>query len=151
MRAKLAVALGMFALIAALFAAAIEYLPSTLYFPIVRVRNGAELEVTFLGTGFADIAACMNKSDELAKPLKENRAGLVLTTACIQGLDAELRKWLSRKPLDVPSIRMRNGTLIIYQARDPQLSLAVCKQSEAASLTLSADKRLTCIPAGNAR
>lgn len=145
-----AVVFGVLVMIAALSVAAIEYLPATLYFPIVKLRQGSELDVTFLGTGFADIEACTMKSDELAKPLKVSRAGII-TVACARGLDDESRKLMSRAALDVPTIRMRNGVAIVFRSREPGLSLDACLQSEAASHALSVEKRLTCIPAGKPR
>lgn len=145
-----AVVFGVLALIVALSAAAIEYLPGTLYFPIVKFRHGSELDITFLGAGFADIEACTIKSGELSKPLQESRAGIV-TTACIRGLDGESRKVLSREPLDAPSIRMQNGVVVVFQSREPRISLDACVQSEAASKAFSVEKRLICIPAGRSR
>jgi hypothetical protein len=144
------VVFAVLALIATLSGAAIEYLPATLYFPIVRLHSGGELEVTFFGTGFANIEACTIKSDELVKPLKESRAGTI-TAACIRGLDDESRKLLSRSALDAPSIRMQNGVVIVFRSREPQLSLEACKQSEVASHVFSVEKRFKCIPAGNPR
>ena len=144
------VILAVLALIAALSVAAIEYLPATLYFPVVNLHSGAGLDVTFLGTGYTNSAACTSKSDELAKPLQQSRAGTI-TAACVRGLDEESRKLLSKSALDAPSIRMQNGVLIVFRSREPQLSLEACKQSEVASLVLSVEKRLKCIPAGNPR
>ncbi|WP_220636202.1 hypothetical protein [Georgfuchsia toluolica] len=145
-----AVVFGVLALIVALSAAAIEYLPATLYFPIVRLHSGGELDVTFLGAGFANSEACATKSDELAKPLKASRAGII-TAACARGLDDESRKLLSRAALDVPTVRMQNGVVIVFQSREPRLSLAACLQSEAASRSFGVERRLKCIPAGNPR
>ncbi|MFY9327270.1 MAG: hypothetical protein WAO76_04505 [Georgfuchsia sp.] len=141
-----AIVFGVLALIAALSVAAIEYLPATLYFPIVRLHSGNELDVTFLGTGSANIEACAMKSDELARPLKASRAGII-TVACARGLDDETRKLLSRTLLDMPTIRMSNGVVIVFRSREPQLALDACLQSEAASRSFSVEKRLTCIPA----
>lgn len=145
-----AVVFGVLVLIVALSVAAIEYLPGTLYFPIVKFRHGNELDVTFLGTGFANIEACTMKSGELSKLLKESRAGTI-TAVCIRGLDDESRKVLSRTPLDAPSIRMQNGVVVVFRSREPRLSLETCVQSEAASHAFSVEKRLTCIPAGKSR
>ena len=139
-------------LTAALTAAAIEYLPETLHFPVVEYSTPESIRIALFKNGELDRASCELGVAKVAAAIRKGCPGCKVAERCVRGLDAERRKILSREPLSTPSVRMPGGRLTMtFSTSDPQLALGVCQQSELQSASLPVDQRLRCFPALAAR
>jgi len=131
-----------------LTAAAIEFLPETLYFPVVEYSTPENIRFAALKNGELDKSACEHGAGQMAQAVRKNCPACKVVESCFRGLDAERRKILSREPLEMPSARLPGGKLTMtVSAADPQLALAVCRQTEAQTASQPADQRLRCFPA----
>jgi hypothetical protein len=139
-------------LTAALTAAAIEYLPETLHFPVVEYSTPESIRIGLFKNGELDRASCELDVAKVAAAIRTNCPNCTVVERCVRGLDAERRKILSREPISTPSVRMPGGKLTMtFSTGDPQLALGVCQQSERQSASLPVDQRLRCFPALVAR
>ena len=137
-----------FGVIGLLSAAAIEFLPETLYFPVVEYSTSDNIRVVMLTHGAPDKAGCEQSAGKLAIVIRANCPNCKYAERCSRGLDEAQKKIMSREPLVVPSLRTRGGGLFLtVAAPEPQTALAVCKLMEQQSASLPVEKRLTCFPA----
>ena len=135
-------------LTAALTAAAIELLPETMYFSVIEYSAGEGIRFTLLQSGELDQSSCEQSTSQMARTVRANCPQCKVVERCVRGLDAERRKILSREPLSMPSARVPGGKLTMtFAAADPQLALALCRQTEAQTASLPGDQRLICYPA----
>ena len=135
-------------LTAALTAAAIEFLPETLYFPVIEYSTPENIQFALLKSGELDQSSCEQRSGQVAHAIRASCPFCKILERCIRGLDAERRKILSRDPLATPSIRLPGGKLTMtISAADPQTALAVCRLTEQQTASQAADQRLRCFPA----
>jgi hypothetical protein len=131
-----------------LAAAAIEFLPETLYFPVVEYSTAENIRIMLLKNGELDLSGCEQGARQVANAIRANCPACKLIERCVRGLDAERRKILSREPLSAPSVRLQSGKLTMTLAsEDPQLALGVCRQSEQQTATKPVEQRLRCYPA----
>lgn len=131
-----------------LIVAAIEFLPATLYFPVVEYSTPGNIRFVLLKNGTPDKASCRNSIGEIGAAVRASCADCTYVERCVQGLDDERRKILSREPLATPSLRTQDGRqTMTVTAADPQLALAVCRLTEQQTAARPADKRLICFPA----
>jgi hypothetical protein len=139
-------------LTAALTAATIEFLPETLYFPIVEYSTPETIQIVLFKNGELDQSTCEQGAAKVATAIRASCPTCKVAERCVRGLDAERRKILSREPLSMPSARIPGGKLTMtVSTRDPQLALSVCQQIERQSTPLQVDQRLRCFPALAAR
>ena len=138
--------------IAILTAAAIAFLPDTLYFPVVEYWASENIQVVILKNGEPDKSRCEQSVSVIVASLRGSCANCKYVERCIRGLDAERRKILSREPLSIPSMRTPSDrlTTTIF-AKDPQLALSVCRLTEEQTASQTEDKRLHCFPASAPR
>jgi hypothetical protein len=135
-------------LTAALTAAAIEFLPQTLYFPVVEYTTPEAIRIGLYKNGELEQSACAQAAAKVATAIRASCPACKVVEQCVRGLDAERRKILSREPLSMPSVRQEGGKLTMtLSTADPQLALGVCQQTERQSASLPADQRLRCSPA----
>jgi len=135
-------------LTAALMAAAIEFLPETLYFPVVEYSTPENIQIGLFKNGELDQSSCEQAAGKAAIAIRANCPACKVVDHCFRGLDAERRKTLSREPLSTPSVRMQGGKLTMtLSAGDPQLALGVCLQTERQTASQPVDQRLRCFPA----
>jgi hypothetical protein len=131
-----------------LTAAAIEFLPETLYFPVVEYSTPENIRIALLKNGELDQSSCEQGARQVANAARAGCPSCKVVERCIRGLDAARGKILARDPLTTPSARLPGGKLTMtIAAADPQLALAVCRQTEAQTASQPADKRLRCFPA----
>jgi hypothetical protein len=131
-----------------LTAAAIEFLPETLYFPVVEYSAPENIQIALLKNGELDRTSCEQGARKLADAIRASCPACKVVERCFRGLDAERRKILSQEALSTPSARQQGGKLTMTLASaDPQLALAVCRQSEQQSASQPVDQRLRCFPA----
>ena len=139
-------------LTAALTAAAIEFFPETLYFPVVEYSTPEDIRIALFRNGELEQSSCEQGASLVASAIRTSCPACKIAERCIRGLDDERRKILSREPLATPSARMPGGKLtMVVSAGDPKLALGVCQQTERQSAALPVDKRLRCFPALSAR
>lgn len=137
---------------AALTAAAIEFLPRTLYFPSVEFSTPEGIKIVFLRHAAADQRSCEQQVGRMTNALRPACANCTLRDRCLRGLDDEQRKFFSHEPVSLPSARNTAGsTAIMFSAPDPKLALVACQLSEQQSAAQPADQRLRCFPAGVSR
>ena len=135
-------------LTAALTAAAIEFLPETLYFPVVEYTTPENIQIALFKNGELDQSSCEQSAGKVVIAIRASCPTCKMVERCFRGLDAERRKVLSREPLSTPSVRMPGGELTMtLSTRDPQLALGVCQQIERQSASRRVDQRLRCFPA----
>jgi hypothetical protein len=135
-----------------LTAAAIEFLPETLYFPVVEYSTLENVRFALLKNGELDQSSCEQGVGQVAQAIRASCSNCKVAARCVRGLDAERRKILSREPLSTPSVRLPGGKLTMaISAADPQLALGVCRQTEAQTASQPPDQRLRCFPALVAR
>lgn len=140
--------LVIFGLIALLSMAAIEFLPETLYFPVVEYSAPENIHVVVLTNGEPDKSGCEQSAGKLASVIRANCPNCTYVEHCSRGLDDAQKKILSREPLVVPSLRTQGGNLhMTISAQDPQLALSVCRLAEQQTASQPAEKRLFCFPA----
>lgn len=135
-----------------LIVAAIEFLPATLYFPMVEYTTPGNIRFVMLKHGEQDESRCEKNVRAIESAVRASCADCKPVTQCVRGLDAEQRKILSREPLATPSLRTQDGRLTMtVAAADPQLALTVCRLTEEQTASRTADKRLICYPASAPR
>jgi hypothetical protein len=135
-------------LTAALTAAAIEFLPETLYFPVVEYSTPENIRNALFKNGELDQSSCEQGAAKVASAIRASCPACKVVESCLRGLDAERRKILSREPLSIPSVRMPGGKLTMtIAAEDAQMALGVCQQTESQSASLPVDQRVRCFPA----
>ena len=139
-------------LTAALTAAAIAFLPETLYFPVVEYSTPEDIRIALFKNGELDQSSCERSAGRVAIAIRASCPACKVVERCYRGLDAERRKILSREPLSTPSVRVQGGKLTMtLSSGDPQLALGVCQQSERQSASQAIDQRLRCFPALESR
>jgi hypothetical protein len=135
-------------LTAALTLAAIEFLPETLYFPVVEYSTPENIQIALFKNGELDQSSCEQGAGRVAIAIRASCPTCKVVERCFRGLDAERRKILSREPLSTPSVRMQGGKLTMtLSTSDPQLALGVCRQTEVQTASQPTDQRLRCFPA----
>ena len=131
-----------------LTAATIQFLPETLYFPVVEYSTPENIQLMLLKNGELEQSSCEQGASQVARAIRSNCPACKVVERCVRGLDAEHRKILSREPLAIPSVRLPSGKLVMtFFAADAQLALAVCRQTEAQTASQPVDQRLRCYPA----
>lgn len=136
------------ALAVALTAAAIEFLPETLYFPVVEYAAPENIHVALFKHGELEQSSCEQDANRVASTIRARCPACRVVGRCLRGLDAERRKILSREPLALPSARKAGGTLTMtFSSPDAQLALTVCRQTEQQTAAQPVDQRLRCFPA----
>jgi hypothetical protein len=139
-------------LTAALTAAAIEFLPETLYFPVVEYSTPENIQIALFRNGELDLSSCDRVAGKVATAIRGGCPACKVAERCVRGLDGGHRKVLSREPLAAPSVRMPGGKLTMtFSSVDPQLALSVCRQTETQSALQPVEQRLRCFPALAAR
>ena len=132
----------------ALSAAAIEFLPETLYFPVIEYGAPGNIRVALFKNGELDQSSCEQATSRVASAIRAHCPTCQVVGRCFRGLDAQRRKILSQEPLSTPSARIAGGKLTMtFSSRDPQLALAVCRQTERQTAAQPVDRRLRCFPA----
>jgi hypothetical protein len=131
-----------------LAAAAMEFLPETLFFPVVEYSAPENIRIALLKNGELDHSRCEQGARQVANAIRASCPSCKVIERCFRGLDAERRKILSRDPLATPSARAPGGKLTMtISAADAQLALAVCRQTEQQTASQPVDQRLRCFPA----
>ena len=129
-------------------AAAIEFLPQTIYFPVIEYTTPDNIGFKLLKNGELDLTVCERGAHAVAQAIVASCPSCKVSDRCIRGLDAERRKILSREPLPTPSIRTPDGKVAMtISANDPQLALSVCRASEQQAATQPIEQRLRCFAA----
>lgn len=137
---------------AILTAAAIEFLPATLYFPVVEYSAPGDIQITMLKIGEPDIPRCKRSISNIEGSVRASCPNCKYAERCVRGLDAEHRKILSREPLATPSLRTQSGSLTLtISAKDPNLALSVCRLIAEQSASKTPDQKVVCSPALTAR
>ena len=132
----------------ALTAAAIEFLPATLYFPVIEYAAPEDLQIALLKNGELDQSSCEQAARRMESTIRAHCPACRVVGRCLHGLDAERRRILSLEPLSTPSARIAGGKLTMtFSSRDPQLALDVCRQTERQTAAQPVDQRLRCFPA----
>ncbi len=132
--------------------AAVEFLPGTLYFPVVEYLAPGNIRFVMLKHGEPDPSGCEKTARDIERTVRANCADCRPVKRCVRGLDAEHRKILSREPLATPSLRTQDGRLTMtVSAADPEVALSVCRLAAEQTASRTLDKRLLCFPALAAR
>ncbi len=135
-----------------LTAAAIEFLPETLYFSVIEYSTPENIRFALLKNGELDKSSCEQGISQVAHAIRASCPNCKIVERCVRGLDAERRKILSRESLSTPSVRLPGGKLTMtISAADTQLALGVCRASEQQTASQPVDQRLHCFPALAAR
>lgn len=135
-----------------LTAAAIEFLPHTLFFPVVEVSLPSGLHVTALQPGLTEKRECESMIAEVTARLGANCHGCTVVQRCPRGLPAAMRGALSRQAIAQPSARAgEGGFTIVFSAADPAATMDACRQSQQLSASFPVESRLTCFAAGTPR
>lgn len=135
-------------LTAALTAAAIEFLPETLYFPVVEYATPENIRIALFKNGEFEQSGCEKNAAKAASAIRASCPTCKVLERCARGLEAEHRKILSREPLSTPSVRLPGGKLTMtLSTSDPQLALGVCQLTERQSASLPVDQQMRCFPA----
>ena len=131
-----------------LTAAAVEFLPETLFFPVVEYSAPGNIRIALHTNGELDRSSCERGTRKVANAIRTNCPSCNVVERCFRGLDAERRKILARDPLAAPSARLPGGKLTMtIWAADAQLALDVCRQTEQQTAPQPLDRRLRCFPA----
>lgn len=140
------------AVTAILSAAAIEYLPETLYYPVVEYSMPGDVQITMLKYGEPDIPRCKRSISQVARSVRASCQDCKYVERCVRGLDGERRKILSHDPLTTASLRTQSGNLtVMVSAKNPDLALSVCRLVAEQTASQTADKKLLCFPALTSR
>ena len=143
------IAAGVVGAIAILVVCAMQFLPATLYFPVVDYSVPGNIRFVMRENGALEKSRCEGRTEEIARQIRVKCPTCAITQTCSRGLDAEAKRVLSREPLPGPSVRSENGKLTMtISMDDPQVALAVCRQLQAQTTSLPADAKLRCFPAG---
>ena len=132
----------------ALTAAAIQFLPETLYFPAVEYAAPENIRILLLKNGELDQSSCEQAARHVESAIRANCPACKVTRRCFRGLDAERRRILSREPLLTPSARLAGGKLTMtFSSQVPRLALGICREIERQTSARPAAQRLRCFPA----
>jgi hypothetical protein len=139
-------------LTAMLTAAAIVFLPETMFFPVIEYSGADGIHIAMYKTGELDRAACERGVMPLARAARARCPGCRVVARCTRGLGAGHRRILSREPLSTPSARLPRGVLTMtIVANNPGVAFNVCRQVEMQSASQPVGGRWTCYAAGSAR
>jgi hypothetical protein len=132
-----------------LTAAAIEFVPHTLFFPIVEVSLPGGLRVTALQPGLTEKRECESSIREVTSRLDAYCQGCEVVQRCPRGLPTALRGALSHEAMAQPSARAGDGGLtLVFLGRDPAVTMDACRQSQQLSASYAVESRLECFAAG---
>jgi hypothetical protein len=132
-----------------LTAAAIEFLPRTLFFPVVDFFAPGGMQTTFLQPGQTKASECEHMVSETAKSLRTVCRDCKIVRRCVRGLSVAQRRALTREPIAQPSARAGGGALIVvFSAPDPNVAMEACRRSEQMSPFSGVESRLRCFAAG---
>ena len=135
-------------LTALLTAAAIEFLPQTIFFPVIEYSTPDNIRFKLLRNGELDLTGCEQGAHSIVQAIFANCPDCKVVKHCFRGLDAERRKVLSREPLPTASIRTPDGKVAMtISADDPQLALSVCRASAQQGASQPRDQQPQCFPA----
>lgn len=137
---------------AGLTAAAIEFVPQTLFFPVVDFFAPGGMQTTFLESGQTTARECEHRLGEVTTSLRMVCSACKIVERCVRGLPAAQRKALSHEAIPQPSARAVDAPLtVVFSAPDPSLAMSACQQTEAMSASRPARSRLRCFAAGRPR
>lgn len=137
---------------AGLTVAAIEFLPRTLYFPVVVFFAPGGVHTTFLQPGQTEEVDCEHLLGEVTQSLRAVCSECKVVRRCARGLSAAQRRALSHAPIPRPSARAANAPLtVVFSATDPNVAMNACRRSEQMSASRPAELRLRCFTAGAPR
>ena len=119
------------------------------FYPYVVIGGPGDLKLTFLQHGRLREADCESSTTNTINLLQSAcRDCSPEKKECVKELSAEQKKLLSEVPLDVPSVRLRNG-VVTYSAPNSEDALNACRESDRQSA--KAGGRLICYEAGTTR
>lgn len=133
---------------AGLAAAAIEWLPETLYFPRIEMKAAGGLRIVFMRGAHSTRAGCEVEATAVAAAMRSRCPACKVTAQCRQGLTAAHRKALSGEALAVAVARSRQGLAVTFDAPDPRLALVACRVAAAQTVREPAAARLACFAPG---
>ena len=140
------------AVVAALSAAAIEFLPATLYFPVVEYTVPGDVRVAMLRYGEPDMPRCERSMNQLVAGVRASCPACKFVERCVRGLDAGHRKILSREPLTTASLRTQNGNLTLtLSSANAEVALGMCRVAADQSAALPSDQKVLCFPPSTPR
>jgi len=140
------------AVTAILTAAAIEFLPATLYFPVVDYSMPGDIQIVMFKYGEPDIPRCERSLNRVVESVRASCPDCKYTQRCVRGLDSEHRKTLGFEPLTTVSLRTENGGLTLtVSAKNPHLALTICRLIAQQTAAQTANKKLLCFPALTSR
>lgn len=125
---------------------AIEFIPGTLFFPVVNYSTPENVRFAVLKTGETTSQRCQQTLKQLSASIRAACPACTSVELCYQGLDGERKTILSREPLGIPSARSAAITITV-SAPDAAVGQAVCELMEKQSATQPVAARLRCYPA----
>jgi hypothetical protein len=132
---------------AALTAAAIEFVPELLHFPVVEYLIPGDIQIAVYKHGDTSHASCKHSAGKIADAIRANCPTCTVIERCYRGLHPEHRKILSRETLSRPSLRMGDRSLVqTIFTKEPQLALSICQQIEQQTASHPVHLRLRCFP-----
>jgi hypothetical protein len=140
------------AAVALLSAAAIEFLPATLYFPVVEYSMPGEIQIAMLRYGELDMPRCERSMNQLVAGARVSCPTCKYVERCVRGLDAAHRRVLSREALATASLRTQNSNLTLtVSSTNQELALSVCRLVAEQAAVLTTGQRLLCFPPSTPR
>jgi len=135
-----------------LTAAAIQFFPETLYFPVAELSSQTARQVTILDAGRTERVACERVLVELAKTFSEACGDCTAHLRCVHGLSPDRRRALSHERIAQPSARGLAGTpTVVFSAADPRMAMDACRQTQRESAAYAPESRVRCFAAGASR
>lgn len=131
---------------------AVELVPETLHFPVVKYStpDGARFGVYLPGE--PDGERCAKRAAAIVSSVGANCPVCAVTQLCTSGLDGAHREILSRSSLETPSLRAADGKLTMtVSASDPAAAESLCRLIEAQSSSQPPNARLRCYASRSAR
>jgi hypothetical protein len=143
------IAAGAVGAIAILIACAMQFLPTTLYFPATDYSVPGNIRFVMRENGVLEKSRCERRTEEIARQIRMRCPTCGISQSCSRGLDAEAKQVLSKEPLPGPSVRSESGKLTMtISADDPQVALAACRQLQAQTTSQPPNAKLRCFPPG---
>ncbi len=132
--------------------AAIEFVPSTLFFPVVHYSTPEAIRFSVLKTGELTTQRCEQALKDLSRGIRSACPACTLVERCHRGLDEERKAILSGEPLPMPSARNAARTITVtVSAPDSAVGHALCELMAKQSSSQPIAQRLRCYPASTDR
>lgn len=125
---------------------AVPVLRGTLFYPRLTALVAHDLQMEFSSHGVSDHLKCNASLESQTAALRQTCPNCtIINRVCVTSPEPSFFIPYSDEPLTVPSGR-HSGGVVLYRSANPELALAVCRETERQSTQAEPHRRLRCDP-----